>query len=1552
LSDIQRTNLKQLFSYIRALTEQRFGLVTDWRDYSFSLPLYAVPEHELTDKPSFRESPDEPMTDLILSVGKAEMPPCPELPRSLIGWMEKGWDNPVQKAVPVDKHEFPSADDPETTKTELFADSELRVSDLETWRAQREEWLAEALPAYNVRKIYDTLYELHSELEREKDRLELMIGDGIFETELEDGTKVCHPVVIERVSLVFNANVPCFTISDSDANPILFSKLLRAVPGLECACLSDYAARIERELIHPFEVARFDELMTSFCNEISSDCEFVADGKKSGAKYTIRRGAVLFTRLRASGYSAMLDKIIDDIDVSPELSPSLLSIIGAADDTETAEVVVGGNAMEVNGIAADVLLEKSANREQLLIAKKIAANSAVLVQGPPGTGKTHTISNIIGDLLARGQSVLVSSQTSKALDVLRDKISEPIRPLCVSVLDDNRKQLEESLQKINECMTTDNPETLALEAERIARERESVIDELAAAKGELVELVELEYKPVSTGAGEYSPKEAAKLLAQNEDPDFIPDSVAAGTKLPLFESELKVLFGTNTSLNAHEEALLTSGAPDAETLPKPKDFERRCAIVLETDAHLTADGLDYWRSDVERDASVINDLAVELRRQGEALSSAEEWKLRLAQSGVVGTPGGGLFEKIEAAIPELRALAAELQLELADTQPSIPENLVCEDTEALLSEIYNELDTEKINWLTVALRPKWKQLLDKCIINGEKCDTRTELYTVMRYHHLLLGRQILKKRWSSAVEAIGGPAVGGETPEEQAALAWPIVSAWARWYPAAWQPLAGRLTELGFNMDRYFEKLPMEVRMEGEVKAIRGALEQGMADVVQGEYLRGDRSECLAQLDGLEKALLPYTEEYPEIKAIRNAVVTRDNIAYVEAYDNYSRICMKRESYTHRVELLEKLRAVCPLWADEVAHREGVNGGGELPGDLEAQWVRCQLRGELDLRGRVAVADVQKRIAQLNGQLSGLTRDLIAKRAWSAQLNTMRDSSKRRALTEWAELVKRIGKGTGKRAEQLLASGNLRTAMKNCRRAVPVWIMPISSVAEFFEPSDDKFDVLIIDEASQADLTALIALYIAKKVIVVGDDKQVSPTPIGVDVETTAKLRQEFLSNIPSSAMYDELVSVYDLGKANYEPITLKEHFRCADDIINFSNYHTYNGIIRPLRDSSSIRLRPATVAFRVEDGAAGRKTNRREAQYTAALIKACTELPEYKKSTFGVITMLGDEQAVMIDRLLRAKLTEAEYQKRRILCGNPSYFQGDERDVIFISLVDSSKGDGKTLAVRREGYNEMYAKRYNVAASRAKDQMWVVHSLDPDVDLKSDDIRLKLIRHAADPESTSKALYHRNPTELSPMESEVSDYLTAQGFRVTARQMVGNFTVALTCEGEGGRVAVETDADGRYDRDLITDELNKQSVLERLGWRFLRLRASEYYRDPQGYLVKLSNELTALGIKPGAAAAEKLDLTEKVIARAKELVAEWDAAAAAEDEAVEESDIAVEDSVFAEDAVCAAEAVTAAEAENAGTEADTQEAGIQESDAQTREEAVQPESSDAPAAE
>ncbi len=1480
-------NLKLLFCYIRALSERRFVTATNMDSYTFLLSFDSLPVHSSVTTPFSHMSEDGLLSadnDIILCVGKAEQPAPPRVPRPLIGWLAEGWDNPFNKLNIIEKHMMPSADSKGQVE-ELFSDDSERVEALAGFKLSREQWVSEAIPAAASRDLYDKLYLLYAALGRERDAVELILGDGILETTLEDGTKVCHPLILERVSLNFNSNVPCFTVVDCDSPAQLYTQLLRMIPGLQSSGLSDYSAKIETDNIHPYETDRFNSFISSLANTISSDCELIGKNQKSAAKYTIKRGLYLFKRPRASGYSAMLDKIIEDIDVSPEMSESLLSIVGGTAAAPVGEVKVGVSAMDVNGISTDVLLEKAANREQLLIAKKLETNPAVLVQGPPGTGKTHTISNIIGDLLAQGKSVLVTSQTSKALSVLRDKISEPIRPLCVSVLDDNRRQLEESLRVINEMTSSNSIDSLDIEALRFKKERDSLIAELGELKTKLTGLVESEYLPIEIGGTSYSPKEAAQLIGSMSGEAFIPDSLPIDATLPLTAEQLDKLYGSNLTLTAEDEALLSSGAPDSSELIAPSRFAQICGIIVGADegsdksnAQPTAPSDSLWSIGTQRDAAVLLDLGNRIKTLRSTLSAAdsEPWKLNLAQ---IGCRSDSVYEHLATDIPALKELAASLSLDIIDSAPHIPNELVDDNSVKIFNEIVSELDVEKINWLTVALHPKWKQLLDKCIINGEKPDTVSEVKILLRYTRLLLGRKQLLRRWESAVVALGGPALTGDAPEEQATLAWSTVTQWLKLYESTWLPIVEQLKSLGFDWDRYIAGQPLEQRMAGEISAMRAAIDGGISELVEEEYFKGDRSECVDSLERLSRTLLPFADKFRTVDELRRAVSLKDTEKYKEYYDKYDTVCLKREQYTQRLELLDTLRSFAPQWADAIAARDGLNGKGQLPGELDKNLLRARLCGALDERCGTAVSDTQKRIDELTSHLSTLTRELISRKAWSAQLRTMLDPDKKRALETWATLVKRLGKGTGKRAELLLASGELRRAMKQCRRAVPVWIMPISAVAENFEPSDEKFDVLIIDEASQADLTALIALYLAKKVIVVGDDKQVSPTPIGLDLDTANKLRQEFLTDVPAASMYDELVSIYDLGRANYQPITLREHFRCADDIISFSNYYTYNGVICPLRDSGSIKLHPSVVPYHVEGASASaKKTNKKEAESIAALIAACIEQPEYKGKSFGVITMLGDEQALMIDRILRRRLSENVYQAAKILCGNPSYFQGDERDVIFISLVDSSKEDGSALAVRREGYNEMYAKRYNVAASRARDQMWVVYSMDPDTDLKSDDIRLSLIRHALDPSATAKALEKHQPSALSDMEKAVVRILTDGGFNVTTRHKVGSYTVALTCEGLGGRLAIECDGDGVCDIETITDQLNKQSVLERLGWRFLRLRATEFYRDAAAFAAGLLNAVDAAGIKPGQAKTGTAsgELTDRVSARAKELLDEW----------------------------------------------------------------------------
>jgi hypothetical protein len=221
-----------------------------------------------------------------------------------------------------------------------------------------------------------------------------------------------------------------------------------------------------------------------------------------------------------------------------------------------------------------ILLSKPANAEQIEIVKRLEQHGAVLVQGPPGTGKTHTIANLLGHFLAQGKSVLVTSQTSKALRVLREKVAEPLQPLCISMLDDeSRKQMENAIDAITERLSSGNEHILEQEANTLAVQRNSVINRLQQAREALKEARNSEYAPIICAGQSYSPAEAARYItAQKEVAGWIPGPVTTGVPLPLSPDEVINLYRTNMTVTLKDEQEMVQGLPAAEKLLTPSAF--------------------------------------------------------------------------------------------------------------------------------------------------------------------------------------------------------------------------------------------------------------------------------------------------------------------------------------------------------------------------------------------------------------------------------------------------------------------------------------------------------------------------------------------------------------------------------------------------------------------------------------------------------------------------------------------------------------------------------------------------------------------------------------------------------------------------------------------------------------------------------------------------------------------------------------------------------------------------------------------------------------------
>ena len=115
------------------------------------------------------------------------------------------------------------------------------------------------------------------------------------------------------------------------------------------------------------------------------------------------------------------------------------------------------------------------------------------------------------------------------------------------------------------------------------------------------------------------------------------------------------------------------------------------------------------------------------------------------------------------------------------------------------------------------------------------------------------------------------------------------------------------------------------------------------------------------------------------------------------------------------------------------------------------------------------MTELQERLDRAEDDLRQVAAQIIERETWAAQRERA-GLRTQQALIGYVQMIRKIGKGTGKRAPDLLRQA--RQLLATARLAVPVWIMPLSRVYESFDPREKKFDVVIIDEASQSDVTA------------------------------------------------------------------------------------------------------------------------------------------------------------------------------------------------------------------------------------------------------------------------------------------------------------------------------------------------------------------------------------------------------------------------------------------------------------------------------------------------
>jgi very-short-patch-repair endonuclease len=472
-------------------------------------------------------------------------------------------------------------------------------------------------------------------------------------------------------------------------------------------------------------------------------------------------------------------------------------------------------------------------------------------------------------------------------------------------------------------------------------------------------------------------------------------------------------------------------------------------------------------------------------------------------------------------------------------------------------------------------------------------------------------------------------------------------------------------------------------------------------------------------------------------------------------------------------------------------------------------------------------------------------QDLVAEKTWLGVYNNSPNHI-RQALQAYLNAIQAMGSGVGLRA--IRHRRNAREAMARAYQAVPCWVLPEWRISETIPAEVGLFDLVVIDEASQSDIWALPALLRGQKLLVVGDHKQVSPSAIGVPEQQILDLTARFLADQPHKSEMTPDKSIYDLARVVFagNSVMLKEHFRCVPAIIEFSNREFYSGEIKPLRlPHANERLDPPLIDVFVKGGFRNGDVNRAEAKAIVDEIESILADDSLAGRSIGVVTLLGTAQAAHIQELVSGRISPVDVVSRHIAVGPPPVFQGQERDIMLVSMV---LGPGDRAAQNRA---DQY-QRFNVALSRARDRMYLFRSV-PQTTFPDDTLNGKLMYHFTEPfrQDILNTRLLRDRCE-SGFEFEMFDELVKKGYRVEPQVRCGAYRIDFVVEGkEGRRLAVECDGDRFHGAGQWSDDMTRQRVLERAGWTFWRCFASSFTRRREEVLKDLVQTLDRLGIEP-----------------------------------------------------------------------------------------------------
>ena len=1456
--------VKNLLDYLENIVKLGLKVIRTVDDHDDFLLF----QHELPDTDDialFTRSND----DLSwLTIYRQIIPDPPELPDNLKNWIEVSTD-PDKEPQVIEQRQI-EGDDVSFYDDESRQDTYIEYLDI--W----EHWATETRPKKKVQSLFTKLFHAREQLKYDE-QLELIWGHGILLWKYNEYT-IKYPMITQRMLIEHYPSEGIIHVLPHDD----------AEPRLEFDALADLNLPDLSEVRMHFKETEYDtavkgsylDILKEIAGRLSTDGLLVSlsEIQTLGAptnKLRVVDCWVLFVRKRQQ------DAIIRDIEAFRDqlktnelaLPGGLLSFLRDPDETPAKWDEHKSRDEWSALLDKQVLFPLPANQEQIQIIDRIERADGVVVWGPPGTGKSHTIANLICHFMADGKRVLVTTQKDQALVVLQEMIPDDLSPLCMSVLSnvrDSREKLERAVASITEIVTQSQPHALRREIEELESKIDQYHEELVTTQRKIEDLARAQLRQIVERDGEpVLPAELVKKMQKDEERhawlrDILPYEVRLivrdGKDVVQIIAEPSVPNEEIEELKNLRKRVIEYLDDFSYELPATTDLVdevtfNKMVEDLQKISRLDEDINQYVHDLIFKDESdeALNQALAELKQGLETYKLiGEDWQRSLLITIRTRSLEAEQINKAAASLDNYVKNVEELY-QKRDLLKSINLGNVAtlENLKIFVTQVIVRLNAGKKPWGFFDFDRKKKQALKAIHVNAKPPTSKEDWEAALHYIDFLLSIKDLRFRWNSLARNIGAVEID-ETEavtEQEAKVLLPLVEKLNA--PIIYETIyLPRIREALVRIIVGVENVLADNSLENVYKALSLKKEQEhfRSSKILLDRLRGNLQQIISR-GRFHPVVREMLNCLNEIFSGFNAIVDRWGITYqkVKTLEDL------RHDYNRFNELLNRLEKNAPNWVENWK-RQDIQETDLCPPYWRESWQFQALKKYLQ-----DISDATQKISELEDKQERLIKSLgyskeklvLAK----TKLGLIRNTSDAhlQALERWRLAVKKLGKGTGKWAWK--KEKVVQQEMSQAKNAVPVWIMPLYRVSETIPSEFESFDVVIVDEASQCDVRAFLALARGKKVIIVGDPQQISPDAVGIPEAEVQRLIREYLSEIPGGHHFDLKTGLYDIAKITFSgqgALMLREHFRCIPEIIQFSNELCYQGRIVPLRNPPPTqRLEPVLESVFVEGGyREGRQDiNKPEARTICEKLKQMVEDTRYKGKTFGVISLTGYDQAKYIFNIIDEYLTPEQQDAFKFRVGDAYAFQGDERDVMLLSMVVGSNDEKRLTAL----ISEVYRQRFNVAASRAKDKLILFHSVRLGTDLKNpEDLRYRLLNFIQ-----NRIPFTREKEKLrdlceSDFEKAAYDWLTNCGYRVTPQVNVGTKRIDLVVEGINTRLAVECDGDKWHPPEKWWEDRIRQRQLERAGWTFFRVWGSAFYRDPDSAMSPILPMLEELQIWPG----------------------------------------------------------------------------------------------------